>query len=298
MSSFIHTVETRVPGAGSRSWDVLRLDLLHPVVSGNKPFKLHGYVRRALGGGFKGLLTFGGYHSNHIHATAHAAACAGLSCIGVIRGVRPGSPSPTLADAERMGMRLVFMGRSEYRAYADSLKESVESLEHPGFLVVPEGGSGETGVEGASLIHGHIPRGRYDTILCACGTGTTMAGLVKGAEKGQRVAGVSVLMNDLSLESRVHHLAGAAAQGVETVFMQDRHFGGYAKHTPTLIGFMNRFHSTYGLPSDFVYTGKLFHAAEDLFLQGFFRTGERVLCIHSGGLQGNRSLAEGVLAFR
>jgi 1-aminocyclopropane-1-carboxylate deaminase/D-cysteine desulfhydrase-like pyridoxal-dependent ACC family enzyme len=79
--------------------------------------------------------------------------------------------------------------------------------------------------------------------------------------------------------------------------LHDYSFGGYAKHNPDLINFMNGFYRKTGIPSDFVYTGKLFFAVTDLVQKDYFPPGSRVLVIHSGGLQGNRSLPEASLLF-
>ena len=76
------------------------------------------------------------------------------------------------------------------------------------------------------------------------------------------------------------------------------HFGGYARHTPALLQFMNQFYHQHGIPTDFVYTAKLFFAVNDLVSQDYFPAGSRLLLIHSGGLQGNRSLPEGTLTFQ
>lgn len=297
MSGMVETIGTKVEGQGERTWDLLRLDRLHPVVSGNKPFKLHFHLSKALDEGWDGILTFGGPFSNHIHAASYAANTAGVKSIGIIRGERPGTLSPTLADAERQGMRLVFMDRAGYRATVESMRDGFEAEAHPGFLVIPEGGFGRAGMEGAALIREWIPPGRYDTILCACGTGTTMAGLVKSAEKGQRIIGVSVLKNQADLGSRLEALLGADMDAAKTETIHGYHFGGYARKDHSLIGFMNRFHEKHGIPTDFVYTAKLLYAVEDLLMKGHFQPDERILCIHSGGLQGNRSLPEGTLRF-
>ena len=297
MAGILQRVSSDVPGQGIRSWDILRLDRLHPTVNGNKPFKLHGYLSHALEAGFEGILTFGGPYSNHIHAAAHAARSVGLKSIGIIRGERPDSPSPTLLDAQSHGMELLFTGRGLYRALADACRKDGHSDRHPTYLPIPEGGVGKKGMQGASLIHGWIPGGRYDAILCACGTGTTMAGLAAGAEKGQRIVGVSVLKGYSQLETDVREMAGPIPEGVDLDFIHEHHFGGYAKTDGDLTDFMNGFHDRHGIPSDFVYTGKLFFAAEDLIRKGYFRHEERILCIHSGGLQGNRSLPEGTLRF-
>ena len=75
------------------------------------------------------------------------------------------------------------------------------------------------------------------------------------------------------------------------------HFGGYAKKDDELIAFMNEFWDQYQVPSDFVYTGKMFYALMDKIRSGFFPAGASILAIHSGGLQGNRSLQKGQLNF-
>src|SRR5690242_14325547 len=80
--------------------DVLRLGLLHPVISGNKWFKLKGYLEDAKAKGQSTVLTFGGAYSNHIAATAVAAQLAGMKSIGVIRGEEASNLSHTLIVAK------------------------------------------------------------------------------------------------------------------------------------------------------------------------------------------------------
>src|SRR5690606_29109439 len=77
----------------------------------------------------------------------------------------------------------------------------------------------------------------------------------------------------------------------------DYHFGGYARHSPALLDFMNEVYQASGIPTDIVYTGKLFYAIADLARKKHFQKGDRLLVIHSGGLLGNRSLSDGALAF-
>ena len=62
---------------------VLRLDKIHPVVSGNKLFKLHHFLQEAVASTHKTILTFGGAYSNHLVATAYACQAAGLKSIGI-----------------------------------------------------------------------------------------------------------------------------------------------------------------------------------------------------------------------
>ncbi len=60
----------------------LRLDRIHPVISGNKWFKLKEHLRIAAEKKCSGILTFGGPWSNHIVALAYAARAAGLPSHG------------------------------------------------------------------------------------------------------------------------------------------------------------------------------------------------------------------------
>src|SRR5689334_17151617 len=95
--------------------DVLRLDKMHPIISGNKWFKLRFYLEEALRSGKRGILTYGGAWSNHIVATAAACREAGLRSIGIIRGEEPAALSNTLTLAKGLGMQLEFVSRTAFR---------------------------------------------------------------------------------------------------------------------------------------------------------------------------------------
>lgn len=94
--------------------DVLRLDKIHPDISGNKWFKLKYYLENAMKTGVLRLVSFGGAYSNHILALAAAARINGLNSVGYIRGEKPLRPSATLLSAEQYGMELRFLTRNEY----------------------------------------------------------------------------------------------------------------------------------------------------------------------------------------
>jgi 1-aminocyclopropane-1-carboxylate deaminase len=285
----------RLPGLSTQGieTDILRLDQLHPVVSGNKWFKLKYYLRDALDTGCTGVCTFGGAYSNHIVATAYAASAAGLTSLGYIRGDAAGPPSPTLLQAASFGMELRFLSREEYSAKASLVNRS----EGKNIYWINEGGYGALGAKGAAGILELVPAGWYTHILCAVGTGTMMAGLIKAAAPGQQVIGISVLKNHRGLEKEVSELLGPAEMAKPFGILHDYHFGGYAKHPPALIGYMNKLWQTESLPTDIVYTSKLLFAAQDLVIKNHFPAGSRVLLIHSGGLQGNASLPAGTLLF-
>jgi 1-aminocyclopropane-1-carboxylate deaminase/D-cysteine desulfhydrase-like pyridoxal-dependent ACC family enzyme len=60
---------------------------------------------------------------------------------------------------------------------------------------------------------------------------------------------------------------------------------------------MNHLWDTEKIPTDIVYTSKVFMAVKSLIANNYFSPTAKILIIHSGGLQGNRSLPAGTLLF-
>lgn len=289
--------------------DVLRLDLIHPVISGNKWFKLKYHIQEAISQNKKGILTFGGAWSNHLVATALACRQANLESIGIIRGEKPAKLSSTLQEVQDYGMQLQFVSREAYSNEAAIIPGLQQ--QHPDFFIVPQGGQSHLGVLGAAEMLQLAPIESYSHISCATGTGTMLAGLVHAALPHQQIIGICTLKmpdgDNNSLNTFVKPYAAAQAPlpaasrrrgGFKkyTVFY-DYHFGGYARKTGELLHFMNSIYQKHELPTDFVYTGKLLFGLMHLVQNDHFQPGSRILMVHSGGLQGNRSLPAGTLTF-
>ena len=273
---------------------VLRLDLLHPVVSGNKWFKLTPYLDEAEQEG-KILLTFGGAFSNHIVATAAATASRGLQSIGVIRGEKPKALSETLQQAMAYGMKIFFSAREDYKQQL--LPTAIfDFYKNDDLLIVPEGGYGLKGMQGAKRILKTADTSPYTHIVAAVGTGTTLAGLIASAGKEEKTIGISVLKNAFSLHAEISHLLREKERH-KINLIHDYHFGGYAKRTEELVAFMNKFYQSTGIPTDFVYTAKAFYGLFDLIQKGHFSKNDKILLVHTGGLQGNHSLPKDLLVF-
>ena len=272
--------------------DILRLDLLHPIVSGNKWFKLKYYLEEARLAGHHTIATFGGAFSNHIVATAYAAKEAGLQSLGYIRGEENHPLSPTLRQSQDLGMELIFVTREQFRDPETIMLANAD----PGVYWVREGGYGLLGAKGAGDILSSAETQTYPHIICAVGTGTMLAGLIRSARIEQKLIGISVLKNHLGLEQEVKSLLNNGQQASFTI-LHDYHFGGYAKHPAELIRFMCETWEAEELPTDIVYTSKLLYAVKELVSKPYFPAGSRLLVIHSGGLQGNNSLPPGILPF-
>ena len=272
---------------------VLRLDKIHPIISGNKWFKLKYYLDEAKNSGRKNIVTFGGAYSNHIVAVAAAGRLCGFKTTGIIRGEKPAILSHTLKQAIAYGMLLIFISREDYRS--KNLPGEIRNSDE--FYLVNEGGYGIHGAKGSVEILTYCKKENYSHIACAVGTSTMMAGLVKAAVAGQEILGIPVLRNIEGLEKDLINLLQAEEREKSFRMIHAYHFGGYAKPTQELVSFMNEFYKRTFIPTDFVYTGKLFYGVMDLVRNNFFPGGSNLLLIHSGGLQGNLSLPKGTLMF-
>src|SRR5258708_325991 len=92
---------------------IKRDDMIHPIISGNKWRKLKYLLKQAQAENKKHLVTFGGAYSNHLLATAAAAAKFGFKSTGFVRGEEVNND--TLFLCRLHGMNLIFTDRESYR---------------------------------------------------------------------------------------------------------------------------------------------------------------------------------------
>ena len=285
--------------------EILRLDKIHPVVSGNKWFKLKYYLEEAKKNN-QGLVTFGGAWSNHIVAVAYCCQQAGIKCTGIIRGEKPKKLSQTLLSAMGYGMNLQFVNREEYGVVKNeqrivnneqrTMKNEEREIKNEkretrnGSYFIPEGGYGVLGVKGAAEIGNLYDLSSYTHIIAGVGTGTMLAGLILSAKPHQKIIGISSMKGNDNSGEEVKQLLLPKTGLPNFQIIHDYHFGGFGKHPQVLINFMNGVFEKHELPLDIVYTGKTFYAIKDLVEKNFFPKGSKILMIHSGGLQGNKSV--------
>ncbi len=271
---------------------MLRLDRSGGVAPGNKQFKLAPHLAAIAAAGHRRVLSFGGAWSNHLHALAAVAQAAGLESVGVIRGERPQTLSPTLADAAAWGMQLHFVSRGEYRRREDPGYVATLSRQLRADYVIAEGGAGPLGVAGcrplAELIEGRLPQGAR--IVVAVGTGTTLAGLAAALPPRFSIAGIVALRGDGELESAIGGWVAGMATDPHASWRlhRDFHCGGFARTNARLRALMRHCDRELGLQLEPVYTGKALLALHSLLADGTWSAREPIVLVHSGGLQGRR----------
>ena len=262
-----------------------RDDLLHPVISGNKWRKLKYSLDHALSSGADTIISMGGAYSNHLHALAYAGKALGLKTTGIIRGGQPGKLTPTLSDMHNWGMKLKFVSRSDYRL----LRQYKGCHDLPGLKPqqywLPEGGAQTLALKGVAELVEEIDV-LYDILCAPCGTGATLAGIIDAVPDPVSVIGFAALKNAEFLQTDVESLLPRPCSNWQ--INQDYHFGGFAKTNAELMTFIADFEFKTGIPLEPVYTGKMMYALYDLIAKQTFKPGQRIIAVHTGGLQGKR----------
>jgi 1-aminocyclopropane-1-carboxylate deaminase len=276
---------------------LLRLDQVDALVSGNKWFKLAPYLQQAADLGLTGVMTLGGAHSNHLHAVAAAGARFGFETVGLLRGDE--QDNPTVADLRRLGMQLHWLGYGGYRRRHEADFWTPWRQRYPRLLAVDEGGGGLPGAQGCSALIAQI-RGQlgalgwedYQQLWVACGTGTTLAGLVLGEGGAHPVIGALAVPPGHGVETQVPELLHEAGVTDSGYLLVDASRGGFARIDARLARFILSTEAECDVPLEPLYTGKLLLALHDEIATGRITHGSRIVAIHSGGLQGRRALDE------
>lgn len=260
---------------------IKRDDLIHPIISGNKWRKLKYILKEAQSANKNHLVTFGGAYSNHLLATAAAAAKFGFTSTGIVRGEEV--ENDTLFLCKLHGMNLIFTDRESYRDKQALFNKYFG--DNNDVFFIDEGGASAEGAKGCSELVDELTE-TYDHVFCACGTGTTAAGIINGINTHCFPAefhAIPVLKNGGLIADEINKLLTIPAN---YHLHTDYHFGGYAKVNDELITFVKDFVAKTGILIEPVYTGKMLYAIYDLAAKNYFKPGSSILAIHSGGIWG------------
>lgn len=285
---------------------VKRDDLLGFAAGGNKIRKLEFVMADALAAGADTVITCGAVQSNHCRLTLAAAVREGLKCGLVLEERVAGSYNPH-ASGNNFLYRLmgvdrikVVPGGSDMAAEMRAMAREVEAAGGRPYLI-PGGASTPLGALGYAacaqeIIAQSFEQGvRIDRVVCASGSAGTHAGLLAGfwgTNSGIPVVGMNVSRPKATQEELVFKLARetAALAGIpgevprEAVVCFGDYVGpGYSLPTPGMVDAVKMFARTEAVLLDPVYTGKAAAGLIDQVRKGFFRKGETVLFVHTGG---------------
>lgn len=259
-----------------------RDDLIHPFISGNKWRKLKYVLQDAKARNKNHLVSFGGAYSNHLVALACAGAIHGLHTTGFVRGEEVSNPMLSLCKL--WGMQLVFTQREQYKNKNALFTEFFNSDAQAYFI--DEGGKGGLAAQGCEEILDGVYG--FTHVMCSVGTGTTIAGIARQAiKKGMIAEGICMLKGAEAIDAEIAELAGLPVK-----IHHGMSRGGYGKSDPELMAFIGTFASETGILLDQVYTGKMMTAIVQLIKEGYYKRGDKLLTIHTGGLLGLMGVLE------
>ncbi len=302
----LHKVERVSRFLGGPDIYIKRDDLLGLTSGGNKTRKLEFLVADALAQGADTLITCGAVQSNHARLTLAAAVVEGLKCRLVLEERVPGSYKAE-ASGNNFLYRLlgveevkVVPGGSDLLAAMQGIADDLKGMGRKGY-VIPTGGSNPIGATGyvacaEEILAQVFELGiRIDRVVCASGSAGTHSGLVvgfHGNNSGIPVIGINVSRKKEQQEEHVYGLTKRTAAHVgisgaiprDTIVCFDDYVGpGYSLPTASMVEAVQMLARTEAILLDPVYTGKAMAGLIDLIRKGYFRKGEHVLFVHTGG---------------
>ena len=293
-------------GQGPNIW-IKRDDMLGLFPGGNKTRKLEFLVADALAQGADTLITCGAPQSNHCRITLAAAVKEGLKCRFVIEERVPGSFHED-ASGNHFLFRLmgvealtVVPAGSNMAAAMQQVADELVAQGRKGYIIAG-GGSNALGGLGYVACAQELQQQFYeqdvriDQVVVGSGSSGTHGGLVAGFIGNHiniPIVGIGVSRDPADQEPLVSKEAQAVAdllglgltiprEAVVSVggFWQPK----YSIPNEKMVEAVQLLARTEAILLDPVYTGKIMAGLIGLVRQGFFKPGENVLFLHTGGL--------------
>ena len=275
---------------------VKRDDLTGLGLGGNKVRKLEYLLAEAKRQGAETVFTTGGAQSNHAMLTAAAAGKLGMKAILILKQRSVTDCVGNLLLEKLMGTEVRFMDTDDYADIYAEMDRIGQESGRP-YYKIPCGGSNALGSLGyvgcAQEISGQGIH--FDHLVCAEGSGGTMAGLALGAKlfmPGTKVHGMMVdrdafdVITPTLMKEAAALLEAELSIGEEDFHLRDLCGPGYAIPSEEGNAAVRLMAEKEGLFLDPVYTGKAFAGLVQMAREGAFRETDKVLFLHSGGAGG------------
>lgn len=296
---------SRVLGDDIKIW-IKRDDLLPGAGGGNKTRKLDFSIADALSKGADAIITCGAVQSNHCRLTLAWAVREGLDCYLVLEERVPHSYKP---DASGNNFLYQLLGVSGVTVVPggspmmDEMEKVAEKLRDQGKkpYIIPGGASNPVGALGYVACAQELMQQmfweklNFDHIVVPSGSAGTHAGFllgVLGCNMNIPVAGIGVNRKKSVQEEAVYDLMKKTAEYIginqelprDSVRVFDDYVGpGYSLPTDAMAEAVTLLARTESILLDPVYTGKAMSGLIDLARNGWFKKGEKVLFLHTGG---------------
>jgi D-cysteine desulfhydrase len=277
-------------------------DLTGCELSGNKVRKLEFLLADAKNKKADIIFTSGGDQSNHARATVIAAKKIGLNTKLFLWGEENANSNGNLFLDKMYGAEIQYFSEKEYENVNTVMFEQRLALlkKKKNAYVFPGGGSTTLGIWGyinfINELKKQIDLTKIDSIVVACGSGGTAAGMLVGASMNKlniKIVGVHVLMTKKEMEKHILQLAEGCVLDYklnckinpDNLAVVDGYSKeGYKKISQSKVKLIRKFAEETGILFDPAYTGKAFAAYYEKYLKT--GKGKKNIFVHTGGLFG------------
>ena len=290
---------------GPEIW-IKRDDCTGLSTGGNKTRKLEFLMADAISNDADVVLTQGATQSNHARQTAAAAAKLGLKC-HILLEDRTGMNDLSYRENGNVLLNNLHGASMEHRGPGLDMNSEMEAVaekfrkDGSTAYTIPGGGSNPVGALGYAncaqeLILQSTEMGHaFDHIIHATGSAGTQAGLIVGLKALNAqipLLGIGVRAPKNKQEENVYKLAVETAkklgcEGIvspkDVVANCDYVGPGYGLPAKSTLEAIDIFARLEGILLDPVYSGKGAAGLIDLVRRKYFKRGERVIFIHTGG---------------
>lgn len=269
----------------------LDLSKVHPVLSGNKFYKLWGHLEAFKNTSKIGIVSMGGAHSNHLHALSFYSFVHEIPFIALIRQAGADiNKTPTCKDLKKWGTTIIPINPGSFRELRklENYQSHLSSQSGDDWFWIPEGGKGELGNQGLQrLFTSHVKD--YSTIFINVGTGTSLLSLLHlPYAHQQKIIGIAPFKK---VHEQIEEVSQAIGHKNNWEIFSDPWNLGFGKVNEEVISFVENFKKDTNMDLDYIYTSRLFYKVHAYLNSYNSILKEKVLLIHGGGLQGNRAIS-------
>lgn len=266
-----------------------RDDLMSGPAHGNKFRKLKYHLIKGRECNADQFISFGGAFSNHLFALAAVGHELQLETLAFVRGELD-AENPTIRQIRSWGMKLIPLDRSTYRRRFDKELLAGIAAEYPRGYLIPEGGHHPLAAKGVKELTDEVYLQIDQSIqywVCPVGTGSTATGIYQGLQSDEKLLAISVLkgQNDQNLWVEG---TDPAPERLSDPRWQFRYcgLGRFASRSVEVETFIKQFHREHGILLDPIYNGRVMYYLYQLISEGYFKKGDTICMVHTGGLQG------------
>ena len=266
---------------------IKRLDLVQSWADGNKYYKLKNNIAFVLENDIKTIISKGGMFSNYLYSLAKACSLFGIKLKCVVRSYGHDIENPVINEIIEISQDVLFLKPDDYSRFDEAESKKYD----PDAFFIPEGGMNESAIHGAAEILHECLVQQPTHIIISGGTLTTACGMLASASKSLKIIIVPAWKGCSNQYVEGILQAFQIVPQASWELWPEYHFGGFAKYDRSLVEFMYSFTEKTQIPLDPVYTGKMMYAINEKIKEGYFSKEDRILAIHTGGIQGVKGFA-------